>query len=251
MADCGRRAKVGAECRLAVGSCRDEVEPSPGVEDAGEEAGCGVETVVLERHRRHRDQDVVGEQLDQRPEIGGLPCADELRHDRVLGRRVPTAQVGRRPARSTPSLTGGWPAAGRTPHAEAPIRGDPVQPRANRRPAPRSRRSRPTQPAASPAGRPRRPGTTRASDSNARASRGGSPRSARGTPRRRQPAPGPAHWFPHASMPPISHDLDVQTPAERRTGRSGRAQFRPSVVSSSVMAHTANEGERHGNDRHQ
>ena len=109
-AGAGRRAEVGAERRLPVGARRHEVEPPARVEDALAEPGDEVSSLVLERHRRHRGEHVVGEQGHQRSDIRRLPCADESRHDRVLGsgvrggrRRVllgrpsPVAQVRARP----------------------------------------------------------------------------------------------------------------------------------------------------------
>ena len=85
VADAVGGAQVGAERRLTVGSRRHEVEPAARAEDAGAEAGHDVSALVFERHRRHRHEDVVGQQGHQRVEIGGLPRADELRHDRILG----------------------------------------------------------------------------------------------------------------------------------------------------------------------
>ena len=51
---------------------------------AGAEAAHDVSPLVFERHRWHRDEDIVREKSHQRVEIGGLPRADELRHDRIL-----------------------------------------------------------------------------------------------------------------------------------------------------------------------
>ena len=85
MADAGRAAQVGSERRLAVGSHRDDVESAARSEQAGAVAGHGVPALVSEGHRRHRDEDVVGQQGHQRVEVGGLPRAGELGHDRVLG----------------------------------------------------------------------------------------------------------------------------------------------------------------------
>jgi hypothetical protein len=62
MADAVGGAQVCTERRLTVGSCRDEVEPAPCAEDVGAEAGHDVSARVVERHRRHRYEDVVGEQ---------------------------------------------------------------------------------------------------------------------------------------------------------------------------------------------
>jgi hypothetical protein len=84
VADAVRRAQVGTERRLAVGSGRHEIEPAARAEDAAAEARDEVPPLVFEGNRRHGDEDIVGQQGDERVEIGGLPRADELRHDRVL-----------------------------------------------------------------------------------------------------------------------------------------------------------------------
>jgi heme-degrading monooxygenase HmoA len=53
---------IGAECRLAVGPDLDETERATVAEgDGGEESCRLLDAVVLERHRRHRHCDVVGE----------------------------------------------------------------------------------------------------------------------------------------------------------------------------------------------
>jgi hypothetical protein len=49
------------------------------------EAGHDVSAFVFEGHRWHRDEDVIRQKGHERVEIGGLPRADELRHDRILG----------------------------------------------------------------------------------------------------------------------------------------------------------------------
>jgi hypothetical protein len=85
VADAARGAQVGPERRLAVGARRHQVEPAARAEQAGAEAGHDVAAFVFEGHRRHRHEDVAGPQGHQRTEIGGLPGADELRHERVLG----------------------------------------------------------------------------------------------------------------------------------------------------------------------
>ncbi len=74
VADAGRRAQVGPERWLAVGPRRHEVEPPAGIEQAGAEAGNDVAALVFERHWRHRDEDVVGQQAHQRAQMGRLPC---------------------------------------------------------------------------------------------------------------------------------------------------------------------------------
>ena len=85
MPDAVRGAQVRPERRLPVGTCRNEVEPAAGGEDAPAEASYGVSALVLERHRRHRDKDVIGQEDHERVEICGLVRADEPRHDRVRG----------------------------------------------------------------------------------------------------------------------------------------------------------------------
>jgi len=85
VADAARGAQVGSERRLAVGSRRHQVGPAARAEQAGAEAGHDVPALVFEGHRRHRQEDVAGQQIHERTEIGGLPCADELRHERLLG----------------------------------------------------------------------------------------------------------------------------------------------------------------------
>ncbi len=85
MADAGRGAQVCSERRLAVGSRPYEVEPSARVEEVGKEAGHDVSALVFERHRWHRDENVVRQKGHQRVEIGGLVRADELRDHRILG----------------------------------------------------------------------------------------------------------------------------------------------------------------------
>jgi hypothetical protein len=86
VADAGRGAEVGPERWLTVGSRWHEVEPAARAEEAGTEAAHDVSALILEGHRWHRDEDVVGQKGHQRVEIGGLPRAYELRHDCILGR---------------------------------------------------------------------------------------------------------------------------------------------------------------------
>src|SRR5215211_6668413 len=86
VADADRGAQVGPERRLTVGSRWHQVEPAARAEEAGAKAGHDVAALVLEGHRWHRDEDVVGQKGHQCVEIGGLPRADELRHDCILGR---------------------------------------------------------------------------------------------------------------------------------------------------------------------
>src|SRR5262249_57803857 len=85
VADAVRSTQVSSERRLAVGPHRDEVEPAARGEQAGTEADHDVPALVSEGHRRHRDEDVVGQQGHQRVEVGRLPRAGELGHERVLG----------------------------------------------------------------------------------------------------------------------------------------------------------------------
>ena len=85
MADPGGRAKVRPERRLTVGSRRYEVEPPARADHASIEASHDVDALVLERERRHREEDIVGEQCDQGIEIARLVCANELRHRCLLG----------------------------------------------------------------------------------------------------------------------------------------------------------------------
>ena len=69
VADAGRGAQVGPERWLTVGSRWHEVEPAARAEEAGAEAGHDVAALVLEWHRWHRDEDVVGQQGYQRVDI--------------------------------------------------------------------------------------------------------------------------------------------------------------------------------------
>ena len=78
-----RRYAPNAGCPFAL--VAHEVEPPAGAEEGGEEVRHGISPLVLERHRRHRDEDVVGQQGDHCIEVGGLVGPDERRHDRLLG----------------------------------------------------------------------------------------------------------------------------------------------------------------------
>jgi NAD(P)-dependent dehydrogenase (short-subunit alcohol dehydrogenase family) len=82
--DPGCGAQVGAERRLTVGSRRHEVEPPARAEEAGAEAGHDVSPLVFERHRWHRDENVVREKGHERVEIGGPAMAAEEALTRVL-----------------------------------------------------------------------------------------------------------------------------------------------------------------------
>ena len=86
VADAGRGAQVGPECRLTVGSRGDEVKPWAGAENAGAQAGHGVAALVFKGNRWHGAEGIVGQQGYQRVDIPGLVGADELRHDRIFGR---------------------------------------------------------------------------------------------------------------------------------------------------------------------
>src|ERR1043166_10005003 len=66
VADSGRDAQVDPERGLAVGSGRHEVEHAARAELAGPVAGHEVSALVSEWLRRHRDEDVVGQQGYQR-----------------------------------------------------------------------------------------------------------------------------------------------------------------------------------------
>ncbi len=81
-------AQICAEGRLAVCPRRYEFEPSARVEDASTEIGHDPSTLVLERHWRHCHKDLFGEKVHQCFEIGGFPCACELRDNRLLDGRV-------------------------------------------------------------------------------------------------------------------------------------------------------------------
>ena len=80
-----RRYAPNAGCPLAL--VGDEVKPPAGAEQVGEEARHHVSALVLERHRWHRDEDVVSQQGHHRVEVGGLVGPDERRHDGVLRSR--------------------------------------------------------------------------------------------------------------------------------------------------------------------
>jgi len=85
VADAGRAAKVGPERRLTISSRRHEVIPPAGAEEVGVEAGHEVAALVFEGNRWHGDEDIGGEQGDQRVDIAGLVRAGELCHERLLG----------------------------------------------------------------------------------------------------------------------------------------------------------------------
>ena len=78
-------AQVCAERRLTVGSSRHQLEPAARAEQAGAEMGHDASALVFKRHRRHRHEDVVGQEIYERVQVGGLPGPDEPLHDLVLG----------------------------------------------------------------------------------------------------------------------------------------------------------------------
>ena len=87
VADAGRGAQVDPERRLTVGSRRHEVEPAARAEQTGAEAGDDISALVCEGIGGiEMNASSVSRAGHQRVEIGGLPRADELRHDRILGR---------------------------------------------------------------------------------------------------------------------------------------------------------------------
>jgi len=79
---------VDPECRLTVGSRRHQFESLYRAENECEETGHDVSALVFQRHWWHRHEDVIGQQSDQRFDVGGFVGADELRHDSVLGTAV-------------------------------------------------------------------------------------------------------------------------------------------------------------------
>jgi hypothetical protein len=83
----GGGAKVGSERRLPIRPRRHEVVRSA-AQQTGAEAGDDVAAVVFERNRRHGHADIGGEQGDQRVDITGLPCANELCEEPTLGAGV-------------------------------------------------------------------------------------------------------------------------------------------------------------------
>ena len=91
-----------AKAGLAVRPRRHEVVGPARPDDGGAESGDGVAAGVLERHRRHRHRDVLGEQVDECRDVGGLVGTDEPRDERALRRRIGSggrfALAGRREA---------------------------------------------------------------------------------------------------------------------------------------------------------
>src|SRR6266567_3412711 len=87
MADTSRGMYVEPERRLTVRAGRHEVVIAASAEQEGTEAGHDIAALVFEGHGRHRHEDVVGQQGNQRVEIGGFVRADKLSHERSLGRR--------------------------------------------------------------------------------------------------------------------------------------------------------------------
>ena len=88
VADAVGGADIGPERGLAVGPGRHEIEPAARAENAGAEPRHRFPALVLKRHRRHRHENIVGQQSHQRIEIGRLLRADEFRHHRILGGRA-------------------------------------------------------------------------------------------------------------------------------------------------------------------
>ena len=88
MADAVGSTQIGAEGRLAIGSGRHEVEPAPRAEDAVAESNNEIPPLIFERHRRHGNEHIIGQQRHQCIEIGGFISSDELCHDRPLLRRM-------------------------------------------------------------------------------------------------------------------------------------------------------------------
>ncbi len=81
----GGGAKVEPERRLTIRSGRHEVIPPARAEEAGVEAGHEVAALVLERNGWHGSVNIVGEQGNQRIDIGGFVRADEFCYERLLG----------------------------------------------------------------------------------------------------------------------------------------------------------------------
>ncbi len=88
MAHAGRRAQVDAERGLTVGARGHQLEPTARVEQAGAETDDEISARIAERHRRHVDERVLGQQRDQGVQVGRLPGPGELRYQRAFGRRV-------------------------------------------------------------------------------------------------------------------------------------------------------------------
>lgn len=81
-----RSPDVRAKGRLTIRSGRDEGEPAPRCEDAGEEPSDRYGPLVLEGHWRHGCEDVVGEQAHEGIDVGGPVGTDELRDECFLRR---------------------------------------------------------------------------------------------------------------------------------------------------------------------
>src|SRR5262249_50094116 len=77
-------AEVGPERRLTIRPGRHEVM-SAAAHEGDEEAGHDVATLVFEGNGRHGDADLGGKHGDQRVDIAGLPCTNELHDERTLG----------------------------------------------------------------------------------------------------------------------------------------------------------------------
>src|SRR6266542_1909001 len=81
----GGGPNVDPERRLAIRPRRHEIKRPARAEDAGVEAGHDVAALVFEGNGRHRDEDIGGEQGDQRVDIAGLVRADEPCGERLFG----------------------------------------------------------------------------------------------------------------------------------------------------------------------
>jgi mycothiol synthase len=103
----GRGAQVGSERRLAAGACQRRVGSPARGEQSAAELGNLVATFVFERHRRHTDEGVVGQQGHHSVKIGGGVSAHELRHDRLL-RGGSETLLTERPGRPTVGAVSAW-----------------------------------------------------------------------------------------------------------------------------------------------
>ncbi len=78
MADTARGMYVEPERRLTVCAGRHEVVLAASAEKEGTEAGHDIAALVFEGHGRHGHEDVVGQQGNQRVEIGRFVRAGNL-----------------------------------------------------------------------------------------------------------------------------------------------------------------------------
>ena len=102
------RVRAGRR-RTRVGRWRGSARGRTGgpAANSGAEAGHGVAAVVLERHRRHRHEHVVGQQVHQRGDVGRLPRADEPAATDRRPAAAASARRARRPRRRPASRLGG------------------------------------------------------------------------------------------------------------------------------------------------